>query len=366
LSYEFSGCFEYLKKIKMKKYLAYLLLILCNFNISGQYTKLVWSDEFVADTVDESKWNFEIGNGINGWGNNELEYYTSRPENVYIDSGKLVIKAIKENYQGFQYTSTRMQTKNKGFWKYGRIEMRAKLPQGKGTWPAFWMMPQQKIYGLNTWPDNGEIDIMEYVGFNPGTLYGTVHVYQAYGGNGYSKSYESTGLENDFHIYAIEWSPDTIKWFFDNHQFSSYLRLGRNWQYWPFDQNFYIIVNFAVGGNWGGSQGIDTTIFPQTYQIDYIRVYQSPNENIDINNWDSTNIFVSPNPVKEKLRIVLKDKKIKDEKILVYDLNGKDMLAPVIYSSDYTEVDFTKFTSGSYVIKLQTIDKIERLKVVKL
>ncbi len=350
----------------MKKITTLLITLLCTFQIFSQYSELVWSDEFDEDTIDTAKWNFEIGNGTNGWGNNESEYYTNLTENARIDSGKLIITALHENYEGFQYTSARMQTSNKGDWKYGRIEMKAKLPRGKGTWAAFWMMPQNQIYGSNLWPDNGEIDIMEYVGYIPSTVYGTVHTNKNYGSNAISKSYISSGIENDFHVYSLEWSPDTIKWFVDSNMYATYLRSGRSWQYWPFDQDFYIVINLAIGGNWGGVQGIDNTIFPQTFEIDYIRVYQSLNANIIINNWDSGNIFISPNPVKKDLKIYLRDNNIKDSKVSVYDLKGNLIVSPILFKSQFTEIDFSSLIAGTYVVFLQTRDQKRSFKVVKI
>jgi beta-glucanase (GH16 family) len=341
-------------------------VIFWSIRMSGQYTELVWSDEFDIDTVDAAKWNFEIGNGASGWGNNEKEYYTNHPENAHIENGKLIITALKENFDGFQYTSARLQTKNKGHWKYGRIEMMAKIPHGKGTWPAFWMMPQQQNYGSNLWPDNGEIDIMEYVGYVPGVIYGTVHVNKNYGGNAVSGSISYSGVENNPHVFAIEWSPDSIKWYVDSYMYATYLRAGRNWQYWPFDKDFYIIINLAIGGNWGGAQGIDNTIFPQTFEIDYIRVYRSLNADIIVNNWDSGNIFVSPNPVKEKLRIAIRENNIKDARVAVFDLTGKEMVSPILCTAQNTEIDFSKFASGTYLVMLWNKDQRRSYKILKL
>jgi beta-glucanase (GH16 family) len=350
----------------MKTNLFYLILFFLNIQTYGQYNELIWSDEFDLDSIDAGKWNFEIGNGVSGWGNSESEYYTNRPENAKIENGKLIITALLENYGGFQYTSARLQTKNKGHWKYGRIEMMAKLPRGKGTWPAFWMMPQQQTYGTNLWPDNGEIDIMEYVGYIPGVIYGTVHTNKNHGANGVSKSVSYSGIENDFHKFAIEWSPDTIKWFVDSIEYATYLRSFRNWQYWPFDMDFYIIINLAIGGNWGGTQGIDNAIFPQTYEIEYIRVYQTLTADIIVNNWDSGHIYVSPNPVKDKLKIYVKDDKASATKISVYDLNGNMIVSPLPCKSQHTDIDFSKLMSGVYIVLFQNNEQQRSYKIIKL
>jgi beta-glucanase (GH16 family) len=258
----------------MKKILVPIVLLFLVTYLKSQEMKLVWSDEFDGTKVNTEKWNFETGNGVKGWGNHEKQYYTNRPENVHIENGILKITAVKDSFEGFQYTSTRMHTKNKGFWKYGRIESRIKLPIGRGVWPAFWMLPQNHNYGTLDWPDNGEIDIMEYVGYMPGKIFGTVHTNKNFGGNGVGKNIEYPKVENDFHVFAISWNADSINWYFDNTMYSTYYRQERDWHFWPFDKDFYCILNFAVGGDWGGAKGIDKSIFPQTYEIDYVRVYQ--------------------------------------------------------------------------------------------
>ncbi len=226
---------------------------------------LVWHDEFTGPSIDQTKWNFEV-NG-DGGGNNELQYYTARPQNAYIDSGMLVIQALEENYLGKAYTSARMNTDSKGDWKYGRFEARMLLPYGKGLWPAFWLLPTDWVYG--GWPMSGEIDIMEELGDNTQKVYGTIH----YGSS--TSNHQSTGgsytithgtFAGSFHVFALEWDSTGMRWYVDNVQYFNAYH-GQ-----PFDQRFHILLNVAVGGNWPGSPDLATT-FPQLMKVDYVRVY---------------------------------------------------------------------------------------------
>lgn len=234
--------------------------------------KLVWSDEFNYEgKPDPDKWSFEIGAG--GWGNNELQYYTDRLKNAKVGNGVLTITARKEEYKGSSYTSARMITYGGGhYWTYGRVEARIKLPEGQGIWPAFWMLGKN-IFEGTAWPATGEIDILEMVGGGKSDriVHGTAH-WKANGHQyvGDSVTY-SEKLSQDFHIYAIEWNEDTIKWFFDGEQyFSLNIQSGAMSE---FDAPFFILLNIAVGGNWPGNPD-STTKFPQTMKVDYVRVYQ--------------------------------------------------------------------------------------------
>ncbi|RKP57373.1 glycosyl hydrolase family protein [Cohnella endophytica] len=242
---------------------------------------LVWNDEFNAQTLDQSKWNYTTGGG--GFGNHELQNYTNRPENVRVENGNLVLEARKENYQGNQYTSGKLETKAKGDWKYGKFEFRAKLPEGKGLWPAIWMMPSDSnVYG--GWPVGGEIDIMEYLGHDPGTVYGTIHY-----GNPWTHTGESYTLpdnrkfSDDFHVFSLEWSPGEMKWYVDgvlfstkNDWFSKDSNKPADYPYpAPFDQYFYLQLNLAVGGDWPGNPDATTDwTKPKQMLVDYVRVYQ--------------------------------------------------------------------------------------------
>jgi len=231
----------------------------------------MWSDEFeYSGAPDNSKWSYDLGGG--GWGNNELQYYTSRLENVSVQNGKLRINTIKENYGGLAYTSARLVTKYKGDWLYGRIEINAKVPEGRGTWAAIWMLPTDWAYG--GWPNSGEIDIMEFVGYDPGTVYGTIHTEAYHGADGRGTHIDIADASSAFHTYAIEWDEDTIHILADDQIYYSYPDYGTGSDRWPFNKRFHLLLNIAVGGNWGGAQGVDTTIFPQSMEIDYVRVYQ--------------------------------------------------------------------------------------------
>ena len=239
---------------------------------------LVWADEFEIDGApDSSRWGYDLGNGcpnVCGWGNNELQYYTQQPGNVRVEDGKLIIEAHRELYRGKEYTSTRLVSKNKGDWQYGYIEARAKLPSGTGTWPAIWMLPTDWAYG--GWPASGEIDIMEHVGYNQGMVYGTVHTKAFNHGIGTQKgdSIAVADASDAFHVYAVDWTPQKIDFMVDGKVYNTFRNEGTGFEAWPFDKPFHILLNIAVGGNWGGAQGVDTTIWPQQMQVDYVRVYQ--------------------------------------------------------------------------------------------
>lgn len=236
--------------------------------------QLVWSDEFETDgTPDSTKWGYDIGG--HGWGNNELQYYGKSPKNAYVKSGMLIIEAIKEEKEGKPYTSSRLLTKGKGDWLYGKIDIRAKLPRGRGTWPGIWMLSSDWKYG--GWPASGEIDIMEHVGYDPGVVHGTIHS-EKYN---HIKQTQKGGktlvadCQDKFHVYSVNWNKDSIQFLVDDKVFHQVERNpADNFTGWPFDQPFHLILNVAVGGNWGGKEGVDETIWPQRMEIDYVRVYQ--------------------------------------------------------------------------------------------
>ncbi len=233
---------------------------------------LVWNDEFNKANIDLSKWEHEV-NG-DGGGNNELQFYTALPTNSFIQDGKLVIKAIQENYQNRNFTSARLRSKYKGDWLYGRIEAYAKIPTGKGTWPAIWMLSTDWEYG--GWPQSGEIDIMEHVGYDPNVVHGSIHTLTYNHTIGTQKTAKLTipTATTAFHKYAIEWFEDRIDFYIDNTKYFTFNNENKGWQYWPFDKRFHLILNLAVGGNWGGAQGIDPAAFPAQMEIDYVRVYK--------------------------------------------------------------------------------------------
>jgi beta-glucanase (GH16 family) len=244
--------------------------------IKAQCRELAWSDEFEEDGLpNPSKWWYSTGGG--GFGNNELQYYTSeRSKNARVENGSLIIEAHKEAFSTNNYTSAKLNSKYS--LKHGRVEMRAMLPKGRGTWAAMWMLPNNWNYGNLGWPDNGEIDIMEYVGFEPNIVHASVHT-DAYNwaNNNVRTNYTSVaGVETGYHIYALEWSETRMNFYVDNTKYLSYANDGSGWSKWPFDKDFYLILNLAIGGNWGGQNGVDNTIFPTRYVIDYVRMYRDP------------------------------------------------------------------------------------------
>ncbi|WP_149302675.1 glycoside hydrolase family 16 protein [Pareuzebyella sediminis] len=243
----------------------------------AQFTELVMQDEFDADGVpDNSIWTYNIGTDTNGWGNNELQYYTDRSDNVKVENGVLVITAKEESFNGSPYTSARLLTKGLFEQAYGRFEARIQLPYGQGIWPAFWLLGADK---QEEWPQIGEIDIMEYRGQEPTKISGSVH------GPGYSAAEAITKtytLPNDrfdtgFHIFGIEWAPDYINFYVDNVLYNQ-ITPGDVTGEWVFDQPFYILLNVAVGGSFVGSPN-NETMFPQSMLVDYVRVYKNDNLN---------------------------------------------------------------------------------------
>lgn len=238
--------------------------------------QLVWSDEFDSEGLpDTTKWNYATRGNSYGWGNNEKQWYTvADSDNSYISNGILTITAIKEQTSGKDYSSARLTTKGKGDWKYCKVEVKAKLPTGNGTWPAIWMLSTDNSYG--TWPKSGEIDIMEHVGFNPDTVFSTVHTgkFNHMIGTQVGKRTELPTATTNFHVYAMEWNKDEIKSYVDGNHYFTFTNTGEDFESWPFDQPFHLILNLAIGGGLGGKQGIDDSKFPHKFQIDYVRVYQ--------------------------------------------------------------------------------------------
>ena len=270
--------------------------------------KLVWSDEFDGQDIDRTKWDFEIGNGffhhganvwVGGWGNNELQYYTREPENAHVEGGMLHVRAVKETLREFGYTSARLKSQKRDgsplfSQRYGRFEFRAKLPTGKGLWPALWMRAQDDKYG--TWAASGEIDVMEALGHDPTKVLGSLH----FGGRWPANVHHTNeyvlpraGTIADFHVYAVEWEPGEIRWSVDGHPYavqSFWWSSGKmdaakglgarpteeaDLNPWPapFDQPFYLIMNLSVGGELPGKPD-GTTVFPASLVVDYVRVYE--------------------------------------------------------------------------------------------
>ncbi len=334
----------------------------------AQTWELVWSDEFDSTHVNLNKWSFQIGDGsaygIPGWGNNELQYY--RSENATLENGKLVITAKKESFAGKSYTSTRMRTNLKGDWTYGRFEIRAKLPFGKGLWPAFWMLPTDNVYG--GWAASGEIDIMELVGHEPNKVYGSLHFGGAWPNNTFVNAFYSLASGNfsdDFHVFRIEWQPGEIRWYVDEVHYQT------RTQWWssggpfpaPFNQRFHILLNVAVGGNWPGSPDA-STIFPQRMEVDYVRVYRDRNLTSVDTREDRflPKVFALhqnfPNPFNPATTLHYDLPQADSVTLEVYDLTGKKIATLVREqqaAGQYAlRFDGSALSSGLYVCRLRT------------
>ncbi|MDR1654205.1 MAG: family 16 glycosylhydrolase [Prevotellaceae bacterium] len=308
--------------------------------LPGEF-QLVWSDEFDGASYDAAIWSPQIAGG--GFGNNELQYYTGNANNIFTRNGCLVLKAIKETYQNHAYTSGKIWTQSKKFFKYGRVEARFKLPAGRGTWPAIWMMPQESVYG--GWPNSGEIDIMEFVGYDANKIYGTVHRGDGSGGNGDGSSIYMDNPD-EFHKIRIDWEPGYIKWYMDDVLFHTYNNTFTNSAQWPFDRNFYVILNFAVGGNWGGAQGIDQNIWPQEFLIDYVRVYQKPDVSTLQNNLTNGKLTIAS---LENNKLEIKTD-VFPLRLNIFSLAGERVLTKLIDSCTAI-VDISVLPQGMYIIE---------------
>jgi len=259
-----------------------LLLCLIGFNAQSQSIQknnqvgkmqLVWSDEFDYTGIpDPTKWSYDVGGW--GWGNNELQYYTKDSlGNARVQNGLLTIELKQQKMEDRKYSSARLVTKGKGDWIYGRIDVSAKLPKGLGTWPAIWML------GSTTplkWPDDGEIDIMEHVGFNPGFIHATTHTksFNHIIGNQKTDTIEVKDFDTQFHEYSVIWNKDSVTILLDNQAYYTFRNNGTGKAAWPFDGPMHLLLNIAFGGNWGGAKGVNDAILPAKMEIDYVRVYQ--------------------------------------------------------------------------------------------
>ncbi len=268
-----------------------LFLLIVSTSADAQRFELVWSDEFdYTGSPSPSSWDYDLGDGCQiglcGWGNAELQWYTSSQNNVWVEDGKLHIRALRQQVGSRQYTSARIVTRNLRMFTYGRIEIRAKLPVGQGLWPAFWMLPTNSVYG--GWPRSGEIDIMEYRGNEPQKVEGTVHYWRSgctgsanacrqFNGQTYTLS--SGDFSTNYNVFSIDWDEDGIRWFLNGEQYHEIRRATLNAQPYPFDQRFHILLNMAIGGNFlPDPNPNDNITFPATMTIDYVRVFQDVNE----------------------------------------------------------------------------------------
>ncbi|MBO6575930.1 MAG: family 16 glycosylhydrolase [Rhodothermales bacterium] len=264
----------------------FVALVLLSAPASAQSWNLVWAEEFdYVGAPDPDKWVHDLGAG--GWGNQEAQYYTDRLDNARADGDHLIIEARAESFGGAAYTSARLKTRGKAAFRYGRVEARAQLPSGVGTWPAIWMMPEESVYGV--WPASGEIDIMEHVGKDEGRVHASLHMgaRNAPMGNNPTGSRLISDATSAFHVYAVEWSPREIRFYMDDElvnvqtpgtsEVGSYSDNGLGYEFWPFDQDFHILLNVAMGGQWGGPT-IDDSALPTQMLVDYVRVYEPVGE----------------------------------------------------------------------------------------
>jgi beta-glucanase (GH16 family) len=325
-----------MKKAFVFSFIAFICL---SVNAQSGYS-LVYNDDFEGATLDLTKWNIQVGYAAN----QEKQYYTDSINNIRVEGGNLIITAKKENYVADRnYSSGRIHSKSKGFIKYGKAEARISVPSGAGTWPAFWMMPQSSVYG--SWPKSGEIDIMEHIGSNPRMTSHAVHTALKNGGlgnNWFTKVYKDS-MENKFHIYSIQWDPDQILFFVDNIQTATlYRNFTDTSTGWPFDQNFYAILNLAIGGTMGGT--VDDAIFanPVEMKVDYVRLYQL---NTAIGELKENNINVYPTMFSEEIMV----KTDIPTEVKLYNSLGK-----LVYEKKITEdekINTSTFYKGIYLLK---------------
>ena len=245
--------------------------------------QLVWSDEFdYSGLPDAGKWLYDTEGNPYAWGNSEAQFYTEgRIENARVKNGVLSIIAIRELWKDKEYTSARLVSN--ADWKYGRIEVRAKIPKARGTWSAIWMMPAGWSFTDGNWPDVGEFDIMEHVGHDLGVIHASAHSkdYQWQNGSQQTATIHINDATEVFHSYTWEWGPDLVQAFVDDSLYFEYENEGLGVSKWPYDKPFYLILNVAVGGEWGRIKGIDAEAFPQVMEVDYVRVFQKKNQAVD-------------------------------------------------------------------------------------
>ena len=357
--------------IKTVIYISMSIVIACLFfgNVQAQGWRLVWSDEFEGDKLDESRWSYQYGTGASeglyGWGNNELQYYTDREENVFVKDGKLHIVARDEIYEESIFTSARIRTIHKGDWRYGKFEIRAKMPIGQGIWPAIWMMPTDNVYG--GWAASGEIDIMEYLGHEPHRVHGTLH----YGGESPNNVHTGTHYDlpsgtfhEDFHTFTLEWEYGEMRWYVngEHYQTQNDWYTERHPFPAPFDQRFHMILNVAVGGNWPGYPD-HTTEFPQEMVIDYVRVYEfSEDTSSEDEKHEAPGSFElhqnHPNPFNPATNIAFDIPKPQQVTLAVYDIMGRqiEIVADKHFEAGSHSIRFNAdgLVSGTYIYRIST------------
>ncbi len=349
-------------KLRCILYISFIYTI-TNF---GQSWNLIWSDEFEGPSINTSNWVFEIGNN-NGWGNNELEYYTSRPENAKIENGQLVITARQESYGGKSYTSARMKTQGKRSFKYGKIEAYIKIPMGQGSWPAFWMLGDN--ISFIGWPKCGEIDIMEHVN-NASSVNGTIHWANAAGAH-VSEGKTTTFDVSQYHLYTIEWNSAQIKWFIDYKPYFTFSISNSVNSTEEFHLPHFILLNLAIGGNWPGNPN-GTMQFPISMNVDYVRVYEFVT---DVEKTEEIPSEVKllqnyPNPFNPETKIGYQLAKSGHVSLEIYDTIGNKVKTLVDeyknagnYNSQLSTLN-SQLSSGVYLAVLKTGGFVKTQKLV--
>ncbi len=313
------------------------ILTICSLALRGQTTwSLMWSDEFSGNTLNSDNWNFDIGTGNWGWGNNELQYYTNSYQNLFLANGMLHIMAKQQSFGTSNYTSARINSSNKFNFTYGRLEARIKLPMGQGLWPAFWLLGQN----INevSWPACGEIDVMEHVNNND-YINGTLHWNQ----NGHQYNGSTASFDPDaFHQYMIEWDETKIQWFIDGISFKTMNITSNNMS--AFHQPFFVILNLAVGGLWPGSPD-NTTVFPTEMLVDYVRYYQPEIVNVlDNVEQKKTQVFVDGE------MLCIKSSKSDFERIVITNSIGQ-VVNEIKFSNNF-QMNTTSLSSGIYFVRI--------------
>jgi len=341
-----------------------LFIIIFLYAVINSYSQeevLVWSDEFSGSYApDASNWGYDTGAG--GWGNREVQTYTTQIQNARQEGGLLIIEAVKT---GNTWTSARLLTNNKHEFKYGRFVWRARLPVGSGTWPALWLLGEN--FGSAGWPGCGEIDVMEHVGKDPGWVQSAVHTPSSYGNTvNFKKKFIATA-NSEFHVYQLNWTYEKLEFSVDSVLMYTYKPAVRNTSTWPFDKPFFLIMNVAMGGNMGSDpqyetgglkNGIDPTLTSARMEIDYVRVYQYPNginENLPVDKGSKeVKPFIFPNPSSGKVNITLPAGSPATG--YLYDCLGQQVLQMEL-TKPVNEVDLTSVGKGVYCIVLQTDEK---------
>jgi beta-glucanase (GH16 family) len=343
----------------MKTSYIVILILFSWFRSEAQTWNLVWSDEFDSGSINTSNWTYETGGS--GWGNNELEYYTNRPENACIDNGNLLIIAKKESYGANSYTSARLKTQGLKSFTYGRIEARIKLPVGQGLWPAFWMLGNS--ISLAGWPKCGEIDIMEHIN-NVLQVNGTMH----WDNNGHVQYGGTTSCDvTQYHVYSIEWDANSIKWLLDGNKYWEGNIANNINSTDEFHSPFFILLNFAVGGNWPGNPNV-TTPFPDTMYVDYVRVSQLSNVSVPVGSGhipDHFNLQQNyPNPFNPSTTISYDLPTKSFVSLKIFDVLGKEIetiVSEVKSAGSYTQTWNAKnLPSGVYFYRLSVVPSARR------